>query len=280
MAQLIIFELKKVDKPFSMDINYDMNDIKEVDWSIRNNLSAKLNQQAINNRMNFQLLSTACNHILDWNEDRGNAPPIKEIVTVVDGQKEKMLHYGLNIDDSRLINACYLYDKISFSKAQNDVLSRDHDILNHIDDFKAVYAIVLLNNYSEYIGHIYSWVSPDMKTLFSIGIRSRPDMVFLRSIDMGMKNVSYYLIEGVRQLANKLGVDSIIIPKALRNMYMILTTKMNFSPEKVDVSMLKFPSSLYNPYDKTTNILIRRDLKKPITSEPISVTMILQSDRK
>ena len=59
MAQLIIFELKKVDKPFSMDINYDMNDIKEVDWSIRNNLSAKLNQQAINNRMNFQLLSQA-----------------------------------------------------------------------------------------------------------------------------------------------------------------------------------------------------------------------------
>ena len=275
MAQLIIFKLEKVDKPFSMYINYDMNDIKEINWSTHNDLPAKLNQQAINNKMNFQLLSNACNYILDWNEDRGNVPPIKEIVTVVDGQNEKMLHYGLNIDDSRSINACYLYDKTSFSNAQNDVLSRDHDILNHISDFKSVYAIVLLNNYSEYIGHIYSWISSDMKTLFAIGIRSRPDMVFLRSIDMGMKNVSYYLIEGVRQLANKLGVDSIIVPKALRNMYMILTTKMNFLPEKVDVSMLKFPSSLYNPYDKTTNILIRRDLKKPITSKRISVTMIL-----
>jgi hypothetical protein len=220
--------------------------------------------------MNFQLLTTSCTDILDYHET-GDKPRISELKSVIDSNT--MLNYG-NINDKRIINSCYQYDKGNFNKAYNDVLSRDHDVLSNVNYFNRVYAIVLLNKHQEYIGHIYSWSSVDPNILFSIGIRSRPDMIFLRALDMGMKNISHYLIEGVRLLGKELGVNKIIIPKALRNMKTILIRDLGFSLMDIDTYLLKFPSPLYHSSDKQTTILQLSNINTPLTLEANNINFL------
>lgn len=86
-----------------------------------------------------------------------------------------------------------------------EVFSRDQDALLQYKFDVKLYAVVLLVN-DIYKGHIYAWQSPHNKDYcFAMGIRNKVDTVFTKYENSDFKNVSYYLLEGVRRLSLSLG---------------------------------------------------------------------------
>ena len=105
-----------------------------------------------------------------------------------------------------------------------DITNRDRDILNQKTWNVTTYAIVVLYK-GEYFGHIYAWLSPiDPSLCFAMGIRGRADSVF-REDDL--RNVSHYLLEGVRRFAKAKGCRTMVITHPLDVMRPILG-RLNF----------------------------------------------------
>lgn len=94
-----------------------------------------------------------------------------------------------------------------------DVFSRDHSVYN--DDLEVeTYCIVAMEN-GKYLGHIYTWISPEDKNLcLCMGIRS--------TIEFRKKGISKFLLEGVRNFALLNGCNKILVPRPLPVMERIL----------------------------------------------------------
>lgn len=117
---------------------------------------------------------------------------------------------------------------LKFQKIKPDFIETftwDYEFLNDTDNqYNSYqrYAVVLLFN-NQYYGHIYCWKSDD--TCFCIGIRTRVDRIF---IEDSPKNISYYLLEGVRTFAKINNCEKMAVVSPLGIMPKILRT-LNFN---------------------------------------------------
>lgn len=115
------------------------------------------------------------------------------------------------------ISQCVKFNTIYID--QLEVMSRDTDFFIH--DFpNTTYGIVLLNDDMEYYGHTYCWIHKG--EVFSMGIRNRIDSVFMKNTEKYIENVSYYLLEGVRQFTLRNGFKTFNIVSPLLVMHTIL----------------------------------------------------------
>lgn len=81
------------------------------------------------------------------------------------------------------------------------------------------YAVVLLRG-NQYYGHIYAWTAT--QNCFAIGIRARSDSLILRGTARELRNVSHYLLDGVRRFALSKGCTTVTVVSPLEVMMPIL----------------------------------------------------------
>jgi hypothetical protein len=274
MAKVLIFRLRELKQPFSIKKNYDIEkDLKYIKWSADMTsfeLSETLNNQVILNMSNFRFLSGTCKRISDRSITNPN-----DIFTLFVNEHGDLLLRPFGIKDMGILeDVCKKYSSKMFEKSQWDVLSRDHDALNHVSEYRDLHAVVLLDKNNEYTGHIYTWLSPDEKHLIAIGIRSRIDMLFERSQNRGMNNVADYLLEALRLLALRFGAVDIIIPKPLKNMQILLIDRYHFQTQTISVEILKSPMLFQDPFINQITVYTFNKLDQPITLNMMSLTII------
>lgn len=160
-----------------------------VSWMNRDatSLTLALNCQIKNNMLDFDQLESECINIPGLE---------KYLVTTnyIDDKIVKVKNYYINTKQKEEQCGKFLIRKSAYL----DVFWKDDDVMNQKDWDVQTYAVVALYN-NKYIGHIYTWVSPIDTTLcFAMGIRGRIDQIFAKE---RIRNVSTYLIEGVRRFA-------------------------------------------------------------------------------
>lgn len=146
-----------------------------------------------------------------------------------------------------------------------DILYRDVMALkNNIHSL--IYAIVLIYE-NEYYGHIYSWFDNDI--CYAIGIRSRPDILFMEQ-ERKVSSIALKLLEGVRRLAVCKGYGKIVIPEPLGVMDKILD-----SVKFIEENGIKFATKvgLYN-VNEITRIRYTDNVITPMIYEKISFNLI------
>ena len=72
------------------------------------------------------------------------------------------------------------------------------------------------------MGHIYCWVGLDPQKVFMIGIRNHILMPYLRVRDIGVRMTSYWLIQGVKRFARRVGAKMIYATDPIGKMPQIL----------------------------------------------------------
>ena len=127
---------------------------------------------------------------------------------------------------------------------------------------EGLYAIVLVVN-EEYYGHIYTWKREEYPdTLFTMGIRARPDLPFLRREYEVELKVSNHLLEAVRLYADQQGLTRVVIPQPLSHMQGILR-RLGF--QRVTLNGLARCSNRLSNY-----------YAYPVDSEPLVETLALR----
>ena len=229
-----IFPIEYGKMKFHLDNKYNYrNEIKYIDWKqndiIKNN--ANLQQQLIVNVVNVQLIETNCKH---------KNPIIPFIISNNTGHD-----YDPSDPNDNIYNYIiqYKYDIDKCQKFLNqthdiyEVLSRDTDASLHYQQGKKfnikLYAVVLFDDNYKYYGHIYTWISPkNPKLALALGIRARIDSLFMPE-EQKIKNISSYLLEGVRHFAFTNNCNQLLISQPLPVMRNILT-KLGFEINKTE----------------------------------------------
>lgn len=199
--QLLCFKLHRTSDPFRMSSRYNFAEQPAfpVNWSSNDSmeLSISLNNQARNNYMEILAMTVSCEH------DDYDKP--FTVITIDNNVYIK----DFNVSPEQKPALCKLF--LERQKDYFEVISRDQDALTYDDVNVQLYALVLVYN-GIYQGHIYSWLSPyDPNYCFAMGIRNRVDAIFIRYDEDNLRNVSHYLLEGVRRFAISKGISNIII---------------------------------------------------------------------
>jgi len=115
-----------------------------------------------------------------------------------------------------------------------DVLERDDEALSQMDFNVRTYVVVIVYQ-DVYFGHIYAWINPQYPNYcMAMGIRNRVDSIFLKD---RLRNISTYLLEGVRRLAVALNCDRIIITNPMLTMG-IIAENLGFVPTTVPADVI------------------------------------------
>jgi len=152
-----------------------------------------------------------------------------------------------------------------------DIMSVDYyDVLNR-DIFaytseNGIYAVVLIYN-GEYYGNIYVWF--DNNICYTIGIHSRPDLVFMENRQV--TSIALKLLEGVRRLCSCKGYTKIVIPEPLGIMDKILDS-IEFAEVK-GLDEFKTTNGLYN-VDEITRVRYTEDVTTPMIYDKMSFILI------
>ena len=104
-----------------------------------------------------------------------------------------------------------------------EVLYRDSDVFNRSVS-QMPYALVLLDEENNYCGHIYVWIYEN--NIYCMGIRNNVKSLFSKS---KLKNVSTYLLEGVRRFALHFGFNDFNMMMPVSKMKFILENKFHFA---------------------------------------------------
>ena len=203
--QTRIFRLEQVKDAFHTAKAYGGSVLIDIDWLHSTSLSETLNQQVKKNLLIHRQLDGICSN------DGLNR------VIVYNFEKNTGLDLD-SVDKQQFQRVCNTHKK----NVRNfyDVLSRDQDAFELVQpqQFKIpqtvdLQVLVVLTSAGNYVGHVYFWISPvDTSLLFMIGIRSRPDMAFLRLVGEGVNNLAVYILDQIEKFAIDNGVSKIIIP--------------------------------------------------------------------
>jgi hypothetical protein len=260
--QLICFKLHPTVNPFRMNkvYNFFEQPAFPVNWlSIDSlELSVSLNNQVKNNYIEFMAMTLSC-------EDDEYDKPFS-VVTI-----ENQVY--INYFDSTLQQKeenCKLFKQRE--KDYLEVISRDQDALTYDHVKVQLYAHVLVYN-NIYQGHIYSWLSPyNTDYCFAMGIRNRIDSIFTRHLENNLKNISHYLLEGVRRFAISKGANHFIITYPKPIMIKILPT-LGF--ERLSISNKLIGQSISpGSFGNCNNCYKLIDVIKPITDYEMTFLLI------
>lgn len=241
MTTLLCFKVHKND----FNVDGDLNDKiygKSITWLDFENNSYNLSS-LLNNQCKFNLLN-----VINIKESYCN----DENSTLNIYQSYNGEGYQINLNGMQKTLSC-----AKFSASYRDfldVLSKDQDMFN--GEVKNVYAIVLLID-NIYYGHIYCWIHKH--EVYCIGIRGRIDSVFLKATNFDYpKQISHYLIEGVRRFAISNNIDIINVLGPLPIMVRIVNKlafktrysygESNFYPEGTRHTIIYYKDDLSNPF--------------------------------
>ena len=223
--KIVTFQVSR--KPTGLFDKFNMGEaFYYIDWSDLSDPTQTLQKQIINNYANYKLQSAACQRGVRpiMYAHNGDNPDYK----IGDDITGYIKPFDLSKDDAD--EACAKYAVVEYGI--REVISRDTDALEQRHFNVELHAVVLLNKENEYWGHIYAWVSPtEHNYCFAMGIRSRVDSILLSKVGKTVRNVSGYLLEGVRQFALSKGCHTIIIPSPMPVMKGILT-KLGFAHDQ------------------------------------------------
>jgi hypothetical protein len=184
--------------PEPIDLNIPIR--HPVDWS--ENPSKALRSQIMNNFADLVQLKVQCE------------PEMKILVTL-DNEMEVIKNYYVSRKQKQ--EDCERFSKRVGSYFET--IERDQEVFEASDWNVTTYAVVLFYE-DVYYGHIYCWISPtNPEYCFAMGIRNRIDSSFIQS---DLKNVSMYLLEGVRRFALSKGCSYIAITHPVETMINIL----------------------------------------------------------
>jgi len=244
--------MNKIYNPFSQpafSVDWDSVDSEQ--------LSINLNNQVRNNYMDLRALKFLCQES-DLN--------MGTIVTIDNEVYIKSLH----LSKQQKQEACQNF--LQWNEDYTEVISRDQDALTYDDVRVQLYALVLIYD-GVYQGHIYSWLSPyDPNYCFAMGIRNRVDSIFTRYQETNLKNISHYLIEGVRRFALSKGTSNIIITYPKPIMEKILPT-LGF--ERISIANKLMGASIApGSFGNCTNCYQLIDILKPIATNDMIFLLI------
>lgn len=166
--------------------------LNPINWENTKDINKTIINQIKANRIFLDLIENSCNNKTDinlfFNSDENYN--FEKIV-----KENKISEHIRTIKYSE--DLCNKFSKLKYNI--NEALSRDRDFYNDIpeekyNNYPRNIVILIYNN--EYYGHIYCWKVKNL--CFCIGIRARIDKIF---IENSLKNISYYLLEGVRKFA-------------------------------------------------------------------------------
>ena len=218
-----IFEVQKVDNPFRFSKKEQylnaLSDFKVAKWNDVDNdalsKSKQLNDEVIRQFLLIMQLEILCNKGDDLKDAFYHASQGFGSVDFSDVKSQICKSVGGNA-----------------ARRYWDVISKDQDAFEHAYDYSANYNrypekakinVVVITNRSEYLGHVYTWISPTKPdTCFMIGIRSNVIMPHLRKIGYGAERVSGLIIEGVKKFALSQGVNTIMATDPIGKMPKIL----------------------------------------------------------
>jgi hypothetical protein len=179
--------------------------------------------------------------------------------------KEFFDYRAYNLQPNELQEGCNKLLKIYNDYAE--IFSRDQDASEQYKFNVKLYTVVLLVN-DVYQGHIYAWQSPSNKDYcFTMGIRNKVDTIFTKYENSDFKNVSAYLLEGVRRLSLSLGSIYMIVTHPRPIMKTILP-KLGFIEIKIDEQLLG--NSLAQKYIRQATYYELEDMINPIIINDIN----------
>lgn len=257
------FRVHKLENGFSIKkaakINPFDNGRYQIDWNKSDpyELTLELNKQIYNEYMDMNVIRTICE-----DDDEENM----FVVGMEDGEPTYYKNY--NVTNQEKIEGCDKF--LAHERDYVEVMSRDEDALEQKDFNVKIYAIVLIVD-GIYHGHIYAWISPhNKKYCFAMGIRNRVDTIFTKYRGDNVRNVSGYLLEGVRRYALCMGAESMVIVYPKPIMVKILPT-MGFEKVSVDGPII---GTSINPFSfKCNNCYRLIQISKPIITNDINFTV-------
>lgn len=155
-------------------------------------------------------------------------------------------------------------------RSYHEILSRDHDAFNDNTINVQLYPIIVFYK-NIYQGHIYAWISPVLKEYcFAMGIRNRPDTIFLRKSDPDkiLNNISAYLMEGVRLFALSHNCDYVYITSPTNFMKSLLP-KLGFEYDPIPFIPNIIGRSISPDINDCPNCYKLKDINKPIVNDKI-----------
>lgn len=233
----LIFRLRPVREPFNPKkkqiYEKKIHSYRVVRWPNttvdENDLSEKLNQQVLNEFLLFWLHRTR-------------------------GVKRSPLNQTPVFTETGLVDIDFKPYHKSEEEVHNEYLGTTSTILDlfwkDVNAFEYVlnehmielYAVVIVSDelqiYGNYLGHVYTWISPFDPTLcFMMGIRSTGLMTFLRAQDKGVNRVSSHILDGVMQFARNKNATKIAITDPI-GMMVDISLQAGFQKTKIDKQLL------------------------------------------
>lgn len=229
------------------NINWESNDHYE--------LSTTLNQQIYNEFIDIHILKMQC-------EDEDD----KLFVFRLNNKSKEFFDYrSYNLQPKEQKEGCNKF--LKYYKDYTEIFSRDQDALSQYKFDVKIYAVVLLLN-NIYQGHIYAWQSPNNKDYcFAMGIRNKIDTIFTKYEKSDLKNVSSYLLEGVRRLTLSLGSIFTVITHP-RPIMKIILPKLGFV--ETDVEEYLLGNGITQKIIKDSTYYILKDMLTPIILNDIN----------
>lgn len=249
------FNIKKANKtnPFNVgryNVNWNTSDSQK--------LTLRLNEQIYNEFYDMGVIGTLC-----------EAEEEEEMFVVGLENGEPTYYKNYNITGQQKKEGSKKF--LSYARDYEEVMSRDQDAFEQKNFNVDIYAVVLIVD-NTYHGHIYAWISPnDKKYCFAMGIRNRVDTIFTKYNGNNVKNVSGFLLDGVRQYGINMGAEYIIVVYPKPIMEKILPT-MGF--EKTTVKGVTIGTCI-SPFSFVCNNCYKlKNILTPIISDKVEFDLI------
>jgi len=273
--RFVCFKVESKDNKFNVSEKYKKFNDNDVDWS--NPSTETLYKQVVNELVDYRIYEE-CFRLSKVIKNEPSVQQYKNNVYRINFENGKEKVIFLNLPYSKyeaeqiFENSTYFYMEI-FSRdedALNGYTNRDKSMKFDSD----LYAIVLLKE-NNYIGHIYSWISPNNSDYcFALGIRRSVHFLFEES----EKSVSRKLFEGVRQFALKKGAKTINVDSPNFNMFGILEHYC-FESNPIDSSLLGKNLS-YIQSEICTHNRTLKDISKSLINEQMIEFNFIESSSK
>lgn len=233
----LIFRLKPVKEPFNTKnrriYEKKIHSYRVVRWPDtivdENVLSEKLNQQVLNEYLLFWMYRTR-----GIKRSPLNQTPIFTEKGLVD----------IDFKPYRKSEEQVHNEYLGTTSTMPDLYAKDANAFEYVlnEHMIELYAVVVVSDelqiYGNYLGHVYTWISPFDPTLcFMMGIRSTGLMTFLRAQDKGVNRMSSHILDGVIQFARNKNATKIAITDPI-GMMVDISLRSGFEKTKIDVQLL------------------------------------------
>jgi len=258
--EVICFKLEKPENPMKLSdpVDGELKGYITPKWDSMDSklLSEDLNNQVKNNNLQAKIF------YISFTDSRYRNKLI--LCPVID---DEVVLDEVEITSDEKIELFFSSMKVIYGHLET--ISRDQDALNYTGITTQLYCLVAFYE-GTYQGHIYSWFSKCGKYCFCMGIRNRVDNFYLKYIGKEVKNVSHYILEGVRKFALSKGCSFLVVTNPQPVMGMILP-KLNFNKKHIELDEtgrgLNYNCLCSNNYQYS-------NINKQISKDEIKFTLI------